>query len=133
MFAFQKVFLLTLTMTYNKLMKYVFVSKDEIFIFLSLLEPSRSWLHQLTPLWTWWLTATRLQLVIVITFNLFSIICFQIVYDLCLSLLYYDLVNVTIFLISYIFYKIVVAILHCSMFNQASDKINDHQTFWYNW
>ena len=77
MFAFQKVFLLTLTMTYSKLMKYIFVSKDEIFIFLSLLEPSRSWLHQLTPLWTWWLTANRLQLVIVIIFNLFSIIFFS--------------------------------------------------------
>lgn len=86
MFAFQKVFLLTLTMTYNKLMKYIFVSKDEIFIFFSLLEPSRSWLHQLTPLWTWWLTATRLQLVIVITVLICSLLFVFKLFTICVSL-----------------------------------------------
>lgn len=86
MFAFQKVFLLTLTMTYNKLMKYIFVSKDEIFIFLSLLEPSRSWLHQLAPLWTWWLTATILQLVIVITVLICSLLFVFRLFMICVSL-----------------------------------------------
>ena len=52
--------------TYNKLIKYTFVSKDEAFIFFSLPDPTRVWLLQLTLLWTWWLTATGLQLVILI-------------------------------------------------------------------
>ena len=50
MFVFQKIFPLILFLIYNKLIKYTFVNKGEIFIFFSLHDPSKIWLIQLAPL-----------------------------------------------------------------------------------
>ena len=40
------------TMTYNQLIKYIFINKNETFVFFSLPDPSRIWLFQLAFLWT---------------------------------------------------------------------------------
>ena len=40
------------TMTYNQLIKYTFVNKNETFVFFSLPDLSRIWLLQLALLWT---------------------------------------------------------------------------------
>ena len=47
--------------------------------FSALPDPSKIWLLQLAPFWTWWLVI-RLQLVILIVILIFSLCCFQIVY-----------------------------------------------------
>ena len=77
MFVFQKIFPLILFLIYNKLIKYTFVNKGEIFILFSLHDPSKIWLIQLAPLWTWWLIANRLQLVTLIIVLIFSLAVFK--------------------------------------------------------
>ena len=76
MFVFQKIFPLILFLIY-KLIKYTFVNKGEIFILFSLHDPSKIWLIQLAPLWTWWLIANRLQLVTLIIVLIFSLAVFK--------------------------------------------------------
>ena len=77
MFVFQKIFPLILFLIYNKLIKYTFVNKGEIFILFFLHDPSKIWLIQLAPLWTWWLIANRLQLVTLIIVLIFSLAVFK--------------------------------------------------------
>ena len=77
MFVFRKIFPLILFLIYNKLIKYTFVNKGEIFILFSLHDPSKIWLIQLAPLWTWWLIANRLQLVTLIIVLIFSFAVFK--------------------------------------------------------
>ena len=77
MFVFRKIFPLILFLIYNKLIKYTFVNKGEIFILFSLHDPSKIWLIQLAPLWTWWLIANRLQLVTLIIVLIFSLAVFK--------------------------------------------------------
>jgi len=77
MFVFQKIFPLILFLIFNKLIKYTFVNKSEILILFSLHDPSKIWLIQLAPLWTWWLIATRLQLVTLIIVLIFSLAVFK--------------------------------------------------------
>ena len=50
-FIFQKNFF-SYAMTYNKLIKYTLVNKDETFTFFFLPDPARIWLLQLALLWT---------------------------------------------------------------------------------
>ena len=104
----RKSFLLYSFLIYNKLIKYIFVNKDETFIFFSLHHPSKIWLIQLALLWTWWLTATRLQLATLTIVLIFSH-CFQITYALCLSLLYF--INVTSCITYILFYKTIVSFI----------------------
>ena len=50
-FVFQKN-LFSYAMTYNKLIRYTFVNKDETFFFFSLPVPAKIWPLQLALLWT---------------------------------------------------------------------------------
>ena len=86
-------------MTHNEFIKYTSVNKDETFTFFFLRDPYRIWLLQLALLWTSWFIATKLQLLVLIIVLMCSLL-FPNYYALGLSLLYYDLINVT----SYITY-----------------------------
>ena len=94
---FHKAFLFTLTMTCNKYIKYVSVNNGSIYLFLpdSLVSGFSSWLPCGLDVLPHWMT-THFTNHCSIRSNSF----FQIVYVLCLSLLYYEFINV----ISYMSY-----------------------------
>ena len=106
-FVFQKN-LFSYAMTYNKLIRYTFVNKDETFFFFSLPVPAKIWPLQLALLWTWWFIATGLQLVILVIVLICSLFpnCLYFVSPCCTMTLS---VLLAALLISCLFHKIVVS------------------------
>ena len=89
-FVFHKAFLFTLTMTCNKYIKYVSVNNGSIHLLLPDSLVSGSPADSPAGL-MYYCTGWQLILPIIVQFILTF---FQIVYVLCLSLLYYEFINV---------------------------------------